>query len=527
MAGSQQLNILIVDDDEPMCFTLGDILAEDHFKVDCVSSIAQASEELKKRFYNVVLVDLKLPDGTGLGLLPIIKKANEHSETIIFTGYASLESAVSALNEGAFAYIQKPLNIDELKISIKRALQIQRLTLDNKRLLNKLKELSLKDTHTELYNYRYLMERLSTELERAKRYVIPLSILLIDIDYFKSINDVYGHQYGDRILKEFARYLLHSVRSSDVVTRYGGEEFVIILPDTNKENAVVFGERLLEDTERHNFEVANNSLKLKISIGIASFPEDGLDPASVSGLVDLADRALTFAKESGGDRLASLEGIPEPKGIIVDEAAQENVGRLKKKLTRMEERVNQTILESIYAFAKTIEAKDYHTIEHGEHMVALVAEMGAKLDLPTKMLENLKHAAMLHDLGKIGIPDEILHKPGPLTEEEYTIIKRHPQIGAEVIRPIHFLKELVPIILYHHERFDGLGYSAGLRGKEIPLGARVIALADVYHALITDRPYRKAYSKEEALCIIQEGSGTQFDPEILEVFMKVIHSGKF
>ena len=129
---------------------------------------------------------------------------------------------------------------------------------------------------------------------------------------------------------------------------------------------------------------------------------------------------------------------------------------------------------------------------------------------------------MLHDLGKIGIPDDILHKNGKLTKEEYEIIKKHPHIGTEIMRPIHFLGELIPAILYHHERFDGLGYSAGLKGKEIPLGARIVAIADVYQALVSDRPYRKAYSKEEALGIIREGAGTQFDPAIVETFLAIV-----
>jgi HD-GYP domain-containing protein (c-di-GMP phosphodiesterase class II) len=139
-------------------------------------------------------------------------------------------------------------------------------------------------------------------------------------------------------------------------------------------------------------------------------------------------------------------------------------------------------------------------------------------------MEDLKHAAMLHDLGKIGIPDEILLKKGKLTDSEYDIIRKHPQIGAEIIRHIHFLKDVAPIVLYHHERFDGFGYCSGLKGKEIPLGARIIAIADVYQALTSDRPYRKAYSKEEALKIITEGSGTQFDPEIVKVFFEIIEA---
>ncbi len=517
-------NILIVDDDAQMRETLNDILSEEGYTITGVSTIALAKEELKKKFYNLSLIDFRLPDGTGLELLKEIKKTNEEVMVLILTGFASLESSIYALNEGAFAYIQKPLNLDEVKISIEKALKMQKLSLDNKNLLNKLKDLSLKDPYTELYNYTYLMERLPSELKRAKRYVVPLSLIIIDIDYFKSVNDVYGHLYGDIILKEFAHYLRGFVKDSDIVVRYGGEEFVVLLPDTDKERAIIFGERLLDTIEKHVFGTEGKKIKLKISIGVSNFPEDGNDVNTASGLLDSADKALLKAKEMGGDRLSIFKSIGFDIEDIVEKDKRENIDELREKLSKMVSRVDQALFESIYGFAKTIEAKDYYTSEHAESMVSIVTEIGKKLNLSSNIIENLRHAAVLHDLGKIGVPDDILHKKEGLTIEEYEIIKKHPQIGAEIIRPIHFLKELIPIILYHHEKYDGKGYPDGLKGEEIPLGARIVAIADVYQALIADRPYRKAYSKKEALEIIREGSGTQFDPEIVEVFMEIIQS---
>ncbi|MGD0335997.1 MAG: diguanylate cyclase [Candidatus Omnitrophota bacterium] len=390
-------------------------------------------------------------------------------------------------------------------------------------LLNTLKDLSLKDANTELYNYRYLMERMKSELERAKRYVFPLSLIMLDIDYFKSINEVYGHQYGDVILKELARYLKSFVREIDIVARYGGEEFVILLPDTNKEGAVILARRLLEELTGHLFDPGGRNIKLKISMGVSSFPEDGRDTGTESGLLELADKALLNAKETGGNRLSLSESIAAGIQKIKEKGTEKNIAEVREKLSKMANRVDHALLESIYAFAKTIEAKDLYTYEHAENTVSIVAAIGGKLNLPGKLIENLKHAAVIHDLGKIGIPDDILQKKGKITEQEYDIIKKHPQIGAEIIRPIHFLGDLIPIILYHHERFDGLGYSTGLKGKEIPIGARVIAIADVYQALVADRPYRNAYSKEEALTIVKAGSGTQFDPEIVEAFIETMN----
>jgi len=526
MKNDKQVNILILDDNPRMRETLRDILSEEGYRVTTASNLTEARKNISQRFYHLALADLRLNEGSGLDLLREIKDVSRDTMVIIFTAYGSLDTALSAIGDGAFGYLQKPLNMDEAKIMIKKALGVQRISLENKSLISKLKKLSLKDSQTGLYNYRYLMERLSSEFKRAKRYVLPLSVIMLDIDYFKSINEVYGHHYGDSILKEFAGYLKNCSRSNDILVRYGGEEFVILMPDTYKEGALTFGERLLNMLRERVLDRAGKRIRLKISMGLSSFPED--DIGSSSELLDAADKTLNEAKEQGGNRLLAFKNVSgrEIKDIIKD-GGKENVEKLKRKLSKMKGRANQMLLESIFAFAKAVEAKDYSTSKHSENMVSIATALGKKLNLSSDGIEYLQYAAMLHDLGKIGIPDKILHKRGKLTSKEYEKIKNHPLIGAEIVRDIHFLKEVVPMILYHHERFDGFGYSAGIRGKEIPLGARIIAIADVYQALISDRPYRKAYGRNEAIKIIREGSGTQFDPEIVKAFLEVLNDLSF
>ena len=513
--------ILIVDDDVTICESLEYILNEEGYEVASAATLAFAKKRLKDKFYNVVMVDLKLPDGSGLELLKEAKKINEETIIMVFTGFASLKSSITAMNKGAFAYFQKPLNIDEVKVIIKKARKMQKLSLDNKVLLKRLKEISLKDPLTGLYNYRYLKDRLSAELKRAKRYILPLSVIMLDIDYFKSVNDVYGHQYGDIILKEFAGCLTDFSRANDIVVRYGGEEFLLLLSDISKEGAVMLGNRLLRTLNKNIFDPEGKRIKIKVSLGLSSFPEDGAD--TETGLLNLADQALQAAKEMGGNRISTSRGFGKGNlESIVNKGGKPGVYRLKGKLSKMTDRGNQTLLESVNAFARTMEAKDYYTSSHSESMVSIVTEIGRKLEFPDMEIENLTQAVILHDLGKIGVPDRILHKKGKLTAKEYEKIKKHPQIGAEIIRSIHFLSDVVPMVLCHHERFDGLGYSSGLRGEEIPLGARIISVADVYQALTSDRPYRKAYAKKDALNIIKKGSGTQFDPKIVKVFLSIM-----
>lgn len=518
----EKVNILIVDDDVNIHRNLEDILCEEGYEIICVETADLAEKELNKKFCNIALVDIKLPTGSGLEVIKSARKINEDTMVIIFTGHASLESAVTAMNDGVFAYLQKPLSIEELKITIKKALGMQKLALDNKKLLARLKELNMKDPLTGIYNYRFLSERLSIELKRAKRYLLTFSVIMIDIDYFKSINDVYGHQSGDLILKELAQYLNKSVRANDVVVRYGGEEFLILLPETSKEGAVQFAERLLDAEREYIFNSRGRRIKLKVSMGISSYPIDG-DETEL-GILDKADEALRDAKEKGGNQL-SVYRAKRSSAILLDaeKDEKENIENLKQKLAKMENRVKQNLFESIYAFAKTLEAKDYYTSEHSENTMLIATKIGGYLDFSKREMENLKHAAILHDLGKIGIPDNILNKKGKLTPEEYEIIKRHPQIGAEIIRSVHFLNEVVPLVLYHHEWYDGSGYPAGLKGNEIPIGARIISLADAHQALISDRPYRKAYSPDEAMRILKKAARKQFDQKIVEVFFEIMN----
>lgn len=271
----------------------------------------------------------------------------------------------------------------------------------------------------------------------------------------------------------------------------------------------------------YNFGNKEHSVKLKISIAVVSYPDDevgrGVD------LINLADQLLGKVKESGGNRIYSSFDIKQNKRFgqkLSEKSADLNL--LKGKIEKLNKKANQSLIESILAFAKTIELKDHYTGEHVENTVHYATEIARKLDLDNDEIELIKQAAMLHDLGKIGISDKILLKKAKLTKKEFSEIKKHPQIAVDILRPIQFFHSLIPFILYHHERWDGKGYPSNLKGDEIPLGARVIAIADVYQALTSDRPYRKGFSKSEAVKIITAGSGTQFDPRIVEVFLRIL-----
>lgn len=394
----------------------------------------------------------------------------------------------------------------------------------NKELLKlnkKLQGLVVKDLHTGLYNHRYFKEMMESEFYRAKRYNQMLSLIFIDIDYFRSVNDTYGCSFGDLVLKQFAQKLRKLVRIHDYVIRFKDEEFVIMMPGNDKKGALELGQRITSHIKMFSFGDKKRAVKLRVSIAVVSYPEDGLSGSLE--FIEAADKILSKAKECGGDRVCSISDLRNDGALSHKTVSMEY---LKQKLKKLTKKANQNSVESIFAFAKTIEFKDHYTGNHVERTVYYAREIAKCLKLPLEDVKCIEQASMLHDLGKIGISEKILLKKGALTRREFAKIKEHPKIGVDIIRPIQSFQSLLPLILYHHERWDGKGYPFGLKGDGIPIGARIIAIADVYEALISDRPYRKALSKKQALEIIKENSSKQFDPKVVGVLIDVLKKRK-
>lgn len=492
------------------------------------NSAAERIENIKKEDIVGRGVSEVFPGVKDSGLLAVFKKVWITGLPVRFPPFLYKDSKMSGWREN---YVYKlPCGqivavYDDVTERVKAKEQLESLNAELIKSNRVLKQLCLTDSHTGLYNYRYLEDVIEAEFYRARRYLHPLAIIMLDIDYFKSVNDVYGHQFGDLVLKQLARQLKRLVRKYDVVIRYGGEEFVVVSPGVNREQALSLAQRLLDALNLYNFGDSKHNVKLKLSLAVATYPEDtsskGMD------LINLANQILSKVKESGGNRVYSSsdlkKGKPEPQDVHSESA---DVKLLKGKIEKLTKRANESLVEAIFAFAKTIELKDHYTGEHVEKTVQFATDLARALGLPREEIELVKQAAMLHDLGKIGISENILLKKGKLTKGEFEQIKKHPQIGADIIRPIQVLHGLIPYISYHHERWDGKGYPAGIKAEEIPIGARIIAIADVFQALISDRPYRKAYSKAEAVRIIKDGAGSQFDPRIVAVFLKVLQKKK-
>lgn len=429
------------------------------------------------------------------------------------------------VNVGLINYRGKVASIGTLR-DITKQKQMEKeqrkLYVKLKEVNKELRELTIIDPHTRLYNFRYLEEAVEREFEYAKRDSHPLSLTIMDIDYFKSINDVYGHQFGDLVLKQLAKQLKGNVRRYDTVIRFGGEEFIIIFPGVDRVEALNLSNKILDAVNSYNFGNKKHIVRLRLSMGVASYPEDRITKAT--NLLDFAHQILHKVKEDGGNRVYSSNDIKIEKIPISED--EKKVESLIEKLEKVSRRANQTIMKTISTFIDTIEIESEYTGEHADKVSQYAAKIGEVLNLSENEIDLIKLASLLHDLGKIGIIKKILFKNGKLKEEEFDEVKKHPEISADILRPIHYFHSVIPIILYHHERWNGKGYPEGLKGEDIPLGARIIAVADVYHALTSKRPYRKAYSKNKTMEIIKNSSGTDFDPKIVEIFLKILREEK-
>ncbi len=356
------------------------------------------------------------------------------------------------------------------------------------------------DGLTDLYNHRHFHEHLEQEIARGSRFGTIFSLIMLDIDLFKTYNDTYGHQAGDKILQKMAGRIKASIRTLDMAFRYGGEEFTIILPETRIDDAYNVAERLRKTIETR---MSSKAMPITVSLGIASWPADSVTKEEI---IACADASLYRAKQTGRNRTCLSSNIMEA-GVPL---ASANSG------------TKQAAMSIIYALAATVDAKDHYTYGHSKQISEYAVATAETLGLPKDRVTTIRAAALLHDIGKIGIPDSILNKQGPLTKEEWEPVKEHPQLGTEILRHVIDLINCLPAILHHHEHYDGTGYPFGLQGNNIPLEARLLAIADAYDTMTSLRPYRKRLSPQEALTELNRCAGTQFDPELVGIFCRLM-----
>jgi diguanylate cyclase (GGDEF)-like protein len=376
---------------------------------------------------------------------------------------------------------------------------------------------ALVDTHdratvdrlTGVANRQSLLADLFAEVERASRYDRPLSVAFVDIDHFKAVNDTYGHAAGDVVLRGVAQTIATNLRASDMIGRYGGEEFMLILTETGIEEGAALTEKLRAKVQRQRFVVEGGTkISVTISIGISGGVGSAL---RMDSLVRDADAAMYSAKSLGRNQTYIFS---EPDDDArVPRAPISAEGRARAEAIGREARAAATA-----ALTAVLAPLPHYRGQPSALIASIVVALARQLEMPDHEVDRLRIAALLHDVGKVAIPREILDKPSNLTAAEWRTVVQHPRIGQVILEQAAALRDAVPIILHHHERYAGHGYPYGLRADEIPLGARIVAIADAYDAMVHDRPYRKAISHDAAIEELRRHAGTQFDPEIVELF---------
>lgn len=414
----------------------------------------------------------------GENILEYIVEDDHHRVNPILERLEAVENLeVRSLTSRGIRWVT--LNISPISFQGMPSIIIGVLDITDRKLVEKeIRYLSFRDKLTGLFNRAYFQE----ELERLNtKRQLPLSVIMADVNGLKLINDGFGHLKGDHLLIKAAEVIKKACRNEDIVARWGGDEFIVLLPSTGKKSARLISSRIKESC----FQTKDEPIKVSISIGFST-------------------------KETEKEDI-----------YYILKEAEENMYHNKLKEARI---FRDNIIST---FRKKLHTKTNETIEHQERIKTFATKIGQALNLSERQIDDLSLLSSYHDIGKTAIPEEILNKKGNLTEEEWKIVKRHSEVGYRIVQSLPELSHIAEGILYHHERWDGKGYPHGLMGEDIPILARVIAIADAYSVMIDGMRYKEAVSKEGAILEIANCAGTQFDPDIAKSFVKLIDENKF
>ena len=370
------------------------------------------------------------------------------------------------------------------------------------------------DPLTGVYTRMPFERRLEEECSRASRHDQPFCLAMIDIDRFKSINDHLGHAGGDRALALAAECMTANKRTSDVLGRFGGDEFILLLPQTELAN----GYMVLERMRKHiSGTMVAEGVTLTISCGVID--NQSCPSADANELIRKADLALYRAKQAGRNRVESWASLAKDPTALIEDDSQEII-ELREKLSEISSEAKEAFIQSIGGLVRALDARDPYTKRHSENTMRYAVSIAKTMNLSDEEVAVIRRAAVIHDLGKIGVRDSILLSPNKLTPSEIKIMQQHPVIAGRILDQMRFLGRELPIVRHHHERWDGAGYPDQLAGESIPLGARILAVADSFDAITSTRVYRDAKTVPEALHILAENAGTQFDSTVVDAMLE-------
>lgn len=482
-------------------------------------SVAEAAdgeeglEQIRRHHPRVVVSDLRMPRLSGLDVRRHVRNdpALHGTYIIIVTAWSSRATRREVLNAGADDFLAKPYDHEELLAHLRNGLRISRLQ-------EKLRKAAVTDGLTGLCNHGQFRDLLNREFSRTRRYGGVVSLVMLDLDHFKVVNDTHGHEIGNRVLQATARHLDRMVRETDIVARYGGEEFAVICPHTSLDEADNLAERIRQALPEQVRLVECPQLRVTATLGVVSSEEPQVN--SVTDLINQADQALYYGKGEGRDRVIRSDEVPdEPAGRGLQAG---EVNRLRKQVLALNMQAKELCLQSVWSLVQALEARDRFTAWQSRNVTFYIDCLVEAAGWPQGLRAGATNAAMLHNLGKIGVPDSILHKADALTPEEMALLRNVPQITCRILEPLRIFETETLIIRHLRERYDGSGYPFGLAGTRIPLGSRVLAVAEAFDAMTSERAYRRRRSIDDALAEIRSEAGKQFDPQFSELLGRVL-----
>jgi response regulator RpfG family c-di-GMP phosphodiesterase len=471
--------ILIVDDESSILEVIQEMLSNQPYEVQLADSFKDAKEILKEKEISIVLTDLLLDDGSGVDVMAAAQKYHPNAKVILMTGKPTIQNAISVIKKGAFDYLVKPFNMENLLATIKRAAYQNRLEEENVRL-------------NEIMSYYAISEAMGSVIEPSK-----LLKLIIDT-----------------VVREFnADYAaLHLVKGNGEIS---AEKNVCKHPEL-LEPLNEFSQMLAEDVYQKSRPRLISDKEAYALTG-TKIIRSSICQLLIAKGVTIGTLSLTRTNDIHHYTTGNLSTL----SLFASKAA------ISIENSKLYKDLEDAYFDTVEALANAIEARDRYTAGHTNRVWRMTVKTAQALEWDDTKIKELRMGAILHDVGKIGVPDAILNKQGPLDPNEQEIMKTHPELGVRMIEKVNFLKPAIPYILYHHERWDGAGYPQGLKGEEIPIEGRLLAVADTFDAITSNRPYRKGQSIEKALDEIKKNAGTQFDPQIAEIFLEAAKTINF
>ena len=518
-------SILIVDDQESDVLLLEQMLKNAGYtRIMSTMDPHAVNNFHREHHFDLILLDLQMPGMDGFQVMENLNEVETDGYLPVLAITAQPAHKLRALKGGAKDFVSKPFDLSEVLMRVHNMLEVRLLHEAARNHSKTLELLALNDPLTGLANRRLLADRMSMALVHARRNESFMAVVYLDLDGFKQINDTLGHGAGDLMLKMVADRLLETVREEDTVARLGGDEFIIALWNVSgSDYAARAASRAIEAVSKP-YDIEGTIVHLTTSAGVSIYPDHGEDAET---LIKCADLALYEAKHAGknvyrisecSDQTAIAHictnipavSIPVPEPTI-------NAIPFFDKPQHSATELYQAYDATIEGWSRALELRDNETEGHTQRVAVLTVKLAHLFGLSDEELVQVRWGVLLHDIGKMAIPDGILLKNNALTEEEWVVMKKHTVLAYEMLSPIKYLRSALDIPYAHHEKWDGSGYPLGLKGEEIPLVARIFAVVDVWDALRTDRLYRTSWSVKKVRKHLLSLAGTHFDPRIVKV----------